>query len=260
MRLDGKHILITGGGRGLGYAFAEAALGLGASVSITGRSETKLAEAAERLAASGGEVSTHPGDVSKSADVARAIDAVLERFGRIDGVVNNAGIADEAAFLDITEAGWREVVDVNLTGPFLVTQAAARVMSGGGSIVNIASVDAWGADGPYASYVAAKHGLVGLTRAAAAELGSRGIRVNSVSPGWTMTDMAAESVTPGVLAQMKSAFHRAAIGRVVETTEVAAAVTFLLSDAASGITGIDIPVDGGTLANLYILETFTDGE
>ncbi len=259
MRLDGKHILITGGGRGLGFAFAQAVIDLGASVSITGRDEAKLRDAAEALSSGGARVSVHPGNVADATDVARTVEAVLAEFGRIDGVVNNAGIADEAPFLDITEAGWREVVDVNLTGPFLVTQAAARVMTGG-SIVNIASVDAWGADGPYASYVAAKHGLIGLTRAAAAELGSRGIRINSVSPGWTMTDMAAESVTPAVLARMKSAFTRAAIGRVVETDEVAAAVTFLLSDAASGITGIDIPVDGGTLANLYILETLADGE
>lgn len=258
MRLDGKHILITGGGRGLGFAFAEAVLAAGATVSLTGRDSAKLERAAHTLSTDGVGVSVHVGDVTRADDVSRAIESVLERFGRIDGVVNNAGIADEADFLDITEAGWREVIDVNLTGPFLVTQAAARVMSAG-SIVNIASVDAWGADGPYASYVAAKHGLVGLTRAAAAELGRRGIRVNSVSPGWTMTDMTAESVSETVLTRMKTAFSRAAIGRVVETTEVAAAVTFLLSDVSSGVTGIDIPVDGGTLANLYILETLADG-
>lgn len=258
MRLDDKHILITGGGRGLGFAFAQAVLAAGGTVSITGRDGDKLRKAAEALSTDAAEVSVHTGDVRRADDVSRAIDSILERFGRIDGVVNNAGIADEAGFLDITEAGWREVIEVNLTGPFLVTQAAARVMPAG-SIVNIASVDAWGADGPYASYVAAKHGLVGLTRAAAAELGCRGIRVNSVSPGWTMTDMVAESVSATVLARMETAFSRAAIGRVVDTTEVAAAVTFLLSDVSSGITGIDIPVDGGTLANLYILETLADG-
>lgn len=257
MTLAGKHILITGGGRGLGFAFADAAVAAGAGVSLTGRSAEHLHRAAETLRERGARVSTHVGDVADAAAVSSAIEEVVGEFGRIDGVVNNAGIADEAAFLDINERGWRGVIDVDLTGPFLVAQAAAKAMTGGGSIVNIASIDAWGADGPYASYVAAKHGVIGLTRAAAAELGGRGIRVNSVSPGWTLTDMAAESVTPEVLHEMKTNYRRAALGRVVEAAEVAAAVVFLLSDAASGITGIDLPVDGGTLANLFVIESLS---
>ncbi len=256
-QLAQRTALITGGGRGLGLSFAADLAGHGARVALMGRTKETLDAACTTLAASGHTVSAHAGDVADAGDVERVLDEVLAAHGRLDIVVNNAGIADEASFLDITLDGWSRVLAVNLTGPFLVTQRAARRMTAGGSIVNIASIDAHGADGPYSSYVAAKAGLIGLTKAAATELASRGIRVNSVSPGWTLTQMAEESTTPGVLQAMKTSFGRVPMGRMVTTGEVAAAVTFLASPAASGITGIDVLVDGGTLANLYILETLT---
>lgn len=256
-QLAQRTALVTGGGRGLGLSFAADLAAQGARVALMGRDKEALDAACTTLAASGRAVSAHAGDVADAGDVERVLDEVLAAHGRIDIVVNNAGIADEASFLDVTLDGWNRVLAVNLTGPFLVTQRAARRMTAGGSIINIASIDAHGADGPYSSYVAAKAGLIGLTKAAATELAPRGIRVNSVSPGWTLTQMAEESTTPEVLQAMKTSFGRVPLGRMVTTGEVAAAVTFLASPPASGITGIDLLVDGGTLANLYILETLT---
>lgn len=249
--------LITGGGRGLGLSFAADLAGHGASVALMGRKKETLDAACSRLTASGHTVSAHAGDVADAEDVERVLDEVFAAHGHLEIVVNNAGIADDASFLHVTLQDWSRVLAVNLTGPFLVSQRAARRMDAGASIVNIASIDAHGADGPYASYVAAKAGLVGLTKAAATELAPRGIRVNSVSPGWTLTQMAEESITPEMLQAMKTNFGRVPMGRMVTAEEVAAAVTFLASPAASGITGVDLLVDGGTLANLYILETLT---
>lgn len=175
-------------------------------------------------------------------------------------MVNNAGIADEAPFTDISLANWNNVMAINLTAPFLLSQRAAAVMPEGGSIINIASIDAYAADGPFASYVATKAGLIGLTKAAAVELAPRGIRVNSVSPGWALTDMAVETTSPAMLQHMKSDFARVPLRRLVKPEEVAHAVCFLASPHASAITGSDVAVDGGTLANLYILETLPEEE
>lgn len=255
MRLDSHHVLVTGGGRGLGRSIAEQVVAHGGQVSLVGRNGAILDEAAEQLAQYGQLVTTHVGDVGIPGDVDRIVAEAVEAHGSLWGVVNNAGVAEEAAFLDIDDESWQRVVNVNLNAPFYVTQRAARAMGSRGSVVNIASIDAWGADGPFASYVASKAGIIGLTKASASELGPRGIRVNSVSPGWALTDMVMESVEPEVLERMKSNFTRAPLGRMVEPVEVALAVVFLLSESASGITGIDLPVDGGTLANLYVLET-----
>jgi NAD(P)-dependent dehydrogenase (short-subunit alcohol dehydrogenase family) len=255
--LDGRTALVTGGGRGLGLSFAADLAVHGASVALMGRAKETLDSACAALTAAGHTVTAHTGDVADAGDVERVLDEVLAAHGSLNIVINNAGIADEAGFLDVTLEGWNRVLAVNLTGPFLLTQRAARRMDRGGSVVNIASIDAHGADGPYSSYVAAKAGLVGLTKAAATELAPRGIRVNSVSPGWTLTQMAEESITPEILGAMKAHFRRVPIGRMVTTEEVAAAVTFLASPAASAITGVDLLVDGGTLANLYILETLS---
>lgn len=257
--LRDKHVLITGGNRGLGRGFAERFLMAGAHVGITGRDERALTDAVSYLLSLGshGIVSRHTGSVAAETEVERTLADFLAEHGRIDVLVNNAGIADEAAFLDVTSEGWSRVLSTNLTGPFLMTQRAARHMSDGGAVVNITSIDAHAADGPYASYVAAKAGLIGLTKASATELAQRNIRVNAVSPGWTLTQMAEESVSEEELQQMKSSFARVPMRRMVTVAEVAEAVAFLASDLASGITGTEIVVDGGTLANLYIIETLT---
>ncbi len=252
-QMDGQVAVVTGGGRGIGLAIAAHLLREGAHVVVTGRNKATLDTAVEQLGSSG--VSAAVADVTQEDDVEDLFRGVLDQHGRLDVLVNNAGIAEEAAFLDIPLESWERVLAVNLTGVFLTTQRAARRMAAGGSIVTIASIDAHGADGPFASYTAAKTGLLGMTRAAAAELGPRGIRINTVSPGWTLTDMAVEATSPAELERMKTAFDRVPLRRMVTVDEVAAAVTFLASPAAGGITGTDLVVDGGTVSNLFILET-----
>lgn len=256
--LSGQVAIVSGGGRGLGLAIAERLVEEGAAVAIAGRDREVLEQASKRLEANGGQVLSIPADVSREGDIDRVVSATIAWRGPLSIVVNNAGIADEAPFCDISLENWNNVVAVNLTAPFLLSQRAALAMTEGGSIINIASVDAYAADGPFASYVATKAGLIGLTKAAAVELAPRGIRVNSVSPGWALTDMAVESTSPAMLQHMKSDFARVPMRRLVSPEEVAHAVCFLASSHASGITGSDIAVDGGTLANLYILETLPE--
>lgn len=258
--LDGQVAIVTGGGRGLGLAIAERLIGEGAAVVIAGRNTEVLAKAEATLTHQGGQTHAVTADVAEQGDVERLVDAALAWGGRIDVLVNNAGIADQAALVDIRLDDWERVIRTNLTAPFMLTQRVATEMSNGGSVINLASIDAYAADGPFASYVAAKAGLIGLTKAAAVELASSGIRVNSVSPGWALTDMAVESTTPATLAHMKSDFARVPMRRLIDAAEVANAVCFLASPLASGITGTDLTVDGGTLANLFILETLPSEE
>ena len=172
-------------------------------------------------------------------------------------LVNNAGIAEERAFLDIDDDGWDRVLATNLRGAFLMAQRVARaqVAAGGGSIVHIASIDASGGDGPYASYNASKAGLLGLSRTMALELGPHGVRVNCVSPGFTHTEMTEVGVPHGTMDYLLKQFDRVPLRRLVRPDEIAAACAFLASDDASAITGIDLTVDCGLTANWYILES-----
>ena len=255
--LDRKIAIVTGAGRGIGEGIASHLAAEGATVALVARSADAIADVAAAIEKAGRSASAHPGDISKEDDVDRIIAEVATAHGRIDVIVNNAGVVDEAKFLDITMDGWNRVIATDLTGAFLMMQRGARRMKdqGGGAIVNIASIDAHGHDGPQASYVAAKSGLVGLTKDAATELAEFGIRVNSVSPGWTRTKMIEEFVSPAALHHMQTSFDRVPLRRMVEVKEVAEAVAFLASSRASGITGIDVPVDCGTLANIYLYET-----
>lgn len=255
--LEGKVALVTGGGRGIGAGIAEGLAQAGAKLALMGRSSAPLEEVAARIAAGGGNATVHTGSVSDPDEVEGVLDAIWAEYGSLQIVVNNAGIVDEAEFLDISLEGWNKTVGTDLTGAFLVTQRAARRMRDGtgGSVINIASIDANGYDGPQGSYVAAKAGLVGLTKNAAVELAKHNIRVNSVSPGWTRTQMVEEFVSEKALRHMMTDFQRVPMKRLVEIPELANAVVFLASDKASAITGVDLPVDCGTLATLYVYET-----
>ena len=258
-RFAGKHVIVTGAGRGIGQAIAERFAAEGADVLLVGRTLASLEQVADGIVADGGHAWARPGDVSRSADVAAVVDAAMRRWGGIDVLVNNAGIDDDTPFLEVDEARWRAVIDVNLTGPFLVSQRVARAMaaSGGGVILHIASIDAFGGDGPYAAYNASKAGLLGLNRTMALELGGHGIRVNCVSPGFTLTQMTEAAVGPKLLDYLSNRFARVPLSRLVRAEEVAAACAYLASEDASAITGTNLTVDCGLTANWYILETLS---
>ena len=256
-RFQGKTVIVTGGSQGIGKAVAERFAEEGAAVLVTGRRPDVLGAVVAGIEAAGGTAWAFEADVSDPAAVRATVDAARDRWGRIDVLVNNAGIGEEVPFLDIDLDSWDRVLDTNLRGAFLMAQAVAReqVKTGGGSIVHIASIDGSGGDGPYASYNASKAGLLGLNRTMALELAEHGIRVNCVSPGFTHTEMTEAAVPPALMEYLTTRFARVPMRRLVTTAEIAAAVAFLASDDASAITGVDLTVDCGLTANWYILET-----
>jgi NAD(P)-dependent dehydrogenase (short-subunit alcohol dehydrogenase family) len=256
-RFEGKNVIVTGAGQGIGQATAARFAAEGADLMLIGRRRGPLEETAHQIEAGGGTAWVHTADVSSSTEVDGAVMAANERWGRIDVLVNNAGIGEEKPFLEIEDEGWDRIVATNLRGAFLMAQRVARlqVAAGGGSIIHIASIDASGGDGPYASYNASKAGLLGLNRTMALELGPHGIRVNCVSPGFTHTEMTEVGVPPGTMDYLVHRFDRVPLRRLVRPDEIAAACAFLASEDASAITGIDLTVDCGLTANWYILES-----
>ena len=256
-RFAGRGVIVTGGGRGIGQATARAFAAEGADVLVLGRTVADLEDTVAQITADGGQAWLLPCDVTDEAQVDDAIARAAGRWDRIDVLVNNAGIDDDTPFLEIDRARWRAVIDTNLTGVFLMSQAVSREMAkaGGGVILHTASIDASGGDGPYAAYNASKAGLLGLNRTLALELAAHGIRSNCVSPGFTHTVMTEKAVGPKLMEYLNGSFTRVPIKRLVRTDEVAQAFLFLASDQASAITGVDLRVDGGLTANWYILET-----
>ena len=256
-RFAGRSVIVTGGGRGIGQATARAFAAAGADGLVLGRSVADLEDTVAQITADGGQAWLLPCDVTDEAQVDGAAARAAARWGRIDVLVNNAGIDDDTPFLEIDRSRWRDVIDTNLTGVFLMSQAVAREMAkaGRGVILHTASIDASGGDGPYAAYNASKAGLLGLNRTLALELAAHGIRSNCVSPGFTHTVMTERAVGPKLLEYLNGSFARVPMKRLVKPDEIAQAFLFLASDQASAITGIDLRVDGGLTANWYILET-----
>ena len=260
-RFAGRGVIVTGGGRGIGQATARAFAAEGADVLVLGRTEADLEETVAQITADGGQAWLLPCDVTSEAQVEETVTRAASRWDRIDVLINNAGIDDDTPFLEVDRARWRAVIDTNLTGVFLMSQAVGREMAkaGRGVILHTASIDASGGDGPYAAYNASKAGLLGLNRTLALELAAHGIRSNCVSPGFTHTVMTEKAVGPKLLSYLNGSFARVPIKRLVQPEEVAQAFLFLASDQASAITGIDLRVDGGLTSNWYILETLPGG-
>jgi NAD(P)-dependent dehydrogenase (short-subunit alcohol dehydrogenase family) len=256
-RFEGKLVIVTGAGRGIGRAIAQRFAGEGAELLLLGRTREPLEETATLC---GERAHVHVADVGRADAVQGAVDAAMERWGRIDVLVNNAGVDDETPFLEMEEERWDEVVRTNLKGTFLMSQSVARTMreTGGGVILLNISIDASGGDGTFASYNASKAGLLGLNRTMALELAQYGIRVNGVSPGFTHTEMTEKAVGPKLMDYLNGSFARVPMRRLVRTEEIAAAFAFLASDDASAITGQNLTVDCGLTANWYILETLPD--
>lgn len=238
-----KVALVTGAARGIGHATARRFLADGWRVALLDVDDEALRASVAALARPDDSMALHC-DVSDAASVESGIAAVAARFGRLDALINNAGIALFKPLMETTPAEWQRVFDVNLTGPFLLTQAAVPLMrdSGGGAIVNITSISSLRASTLRVAYGTSKAGLAHFTKQCAVELAALGIRVNAVAPGPVDTAMAEAVHTPEIRADYRDAIPLARYGLEEELAE---AIFFLSSDRASYITGQILAVDGG---------------
>ena len=242
--LDGKVVVITAAaGTGIGGAAARRCLEEGARVAISDQHHKRLAATHDELAAGyGGNVWSKPCDVTDEAQVAALIEGAAGHFGRIDVMINNAGLGGTASVLDMTDEQWSRVLDVTLNGTFRCTRAALRQMVAqghGGAVVNNASVLGWRAQPGQAHYAAAKAGVMALTRCAAMDVAEHGIRVNAVAPSLAVHPFLAKVTSEELLTDLAS---REAFGRAAQTWEVASVIAFLASDYASYLTGEVISV------------------
>jgi len=244
--LSGRVCIVTGAGQGIGRAIALALAREGAVVAVADIDEKMAGDVAAELRDGGGEAMAATVDVSQRAQVMALVDAVASRFGRIDVLVNNAGIVLMVPTLEITEAQWQEVQDVNLKGALFCSQAAAKVMlrQGSGNIINIASIAAHRSSPGASAYSASKAGLLALTGVMAAEWGPHNIRVNSISPTGVETRMGLQlrQLNPERFERRDA---RIPLRRNAQVEDVADAAVFLASDRASYITGRDLLIDGG---------------
>ena len=243
MLLKGKNAIVTGGARGIGKELVMDFLREGASVVFIDLNPSEfLQEMEQAAAAAGGRVSFRKADVSKADEIGAAIEETIAALGRIDVLVNNAGITRDGLIFRMPVADWELVLRINLTSAFLISQVVARTMikQRGGSIINMASIVGVGGNAGQANYAASKAGLIGLTRSLAKEAGGRGVRVNAVAPGYIDTDM-----TRGLPAQAREAFlTQVAMKRPGTPQEVARVVTFLASDMSAYVSGDVLRVDG----------------
>jgi NAD(P)-dependent dehydrogenase (short-subunit alcohol dehydrogenase family) len=250
MNLTDKVALVTGAGSGIGRAVAVRLAAAGAKVVVADFNEKAGAQTCAELKKSGAEAASRLTDVSKTDEVQELIGFTVRTFGRLDCAVNNAGIQGELAFTaDCTEENWDRIVDTNLKGVFLCMKYELREMlrRGCGAIVNIASNFGVVGSPQMPAYSASKHGVVGLTKTAAIEVAARGIRVNAVCPGPTLTPLAEAVIkdTPGIIDAINS---RLPIGRMASPEEIAQAAAWLCSDDATFVVGGIFPVDGGYVA------------
>lgn len=241
---DDKVALVTGGSRGIGRAIAVELGKRGATVVLSyAGNEAAAAETVKTITDAGGKAKAIRFDVADTGACAKAVDDVVKEFGRLDVLVNNAGVAIDGLLMRFKDEDWDKTLDTNLKGAFALMRAVSRPMmkQKGGAIVNLSSVVGEMGNAGQAAYAASKAGLIGLTKSIARELASRNIRVNCVTPGFITTDM-----TAALNAELKEKMAAAIpLSRIGNAEEVAAAVAFLASDAASYITGEVLKVNGG---------------
>ena len=252
--LKGRHAVVTGGSRGIGHAIAQRLLASGAHVTIMGRNPQTLDEAAQKLADRAGRIHSESVDVTQGDSVAKAFERARLRFGLVDILVSNAGQALSERFDRVDQSQWQQMIEVNLTGTFHCMQAVlpGMLQRKWGRIVNVASTAGLVGYAYVSAYCAAKHGVIGLTRAVALETAARGVTVNAVCPGYTETDIVADAIATiqektGKSEQEARAFlaSRNPQGRLVQPGDVAQAVVWLCQPGSESINGQSIPVDGG---------------
>lgn len=243
MRLENKVAIITGAGSGIGketaYLFAKE----GARLVLTGRTAEKLENVCRKIRENGGNAIFKTGDVSKREDMDDVVNTAMNEFGKIDILINNAGINEDALITKMTKEQWNSVINVDLTGAFNCTQAVVDIMikQGNGVIINVSSTSGIYGNIGQANYASAKAGLIGLTRALAKELGKKGVRVNAVAPGFTITPMISK-MPEKILTMMK---EKIPLRTLAEPIDIAYAYLYLASDEARYVNGAVLSVDGG---------------
>ncbi len=245
--LEGKVAIVTGASRGIGACAARAFADAGAAVVLAARNEGGLQVVTADIEASGGQAIAIPADVSDEAAVRALVEKTLAGLGRLDVAFNNAGGGHRPVPVDeVAPRDFEHFFDINLRGTFLSLkeEIPAMLRSGGGAILNMASVAALRSDRGMASYVSAKHGVIGLTKAAALDYAEHGIRVNAIAPGPVLSDRLRDA---GPDAQRQAA-SRIPMRRITPPEEIAAAAVWLCSDLAASITGVVVPIDGGMSA------------
>lgn len=250
----GKTVLVTGGASGIGLAIAERFQEEGASLALFDLSEDALAKAGETLSAKGGPAPlTHAGSVAEPRDVEGCFALLDSHWPRIDVLINCAGVLVVKPAIELALEDWKRSLDINLTGTWLTCQAAGRrmVVAGKGAIVNISSVMGNGGAPERTGYCASKAGVIGLTKSLAVEWGRYGVRVNSLAPTATRTDLVQNLIDQGIF-DLEGIRERTPLQRMAEPAEVAAVCSFLASDDAAMVSGHDMAVDGGWMANYYL--------
>jgi NAD(P)-dependent dehydrogenase (short-subunit alcohol dehydrogenase family) len=261
MKLQDKVVIITGPTRGLGFAMAHECAAEGAQVVCAAREVAELDKVVASIKDKGGRASHIICDVSRLEDLRRLVDETIATFGAIHGLINNAGVNFVKPFLNVTEEEWDHVLDVDLKGSFFLTQLCARHMvkqQTGGAIVQIASVHTHASLAGASPYDAAKHGMVGFSKAAAVELARQRVRVNVLSPGLCRTEIWKDIMAAAPSETECLAYWNANIpaGRLIEPIEIAQACVFLLSDASSAITGTNLFADLGMTSLLVSIEPY----